>query len=166
MKILRTMMVLALAAIIGVGMSTSADAAFKLRLTEIGGPTVTITDNGAGDISPIAGVIVFMDALGKWAVNVTTGISKPVIGGIDTAVMDLNSVNVSSSGPSTLMIELTDTDFSLPPFPEYNLVTSVGGTTNGKFSLEKYYDVENQEFGNILYIHMDRLVRRIFNNTI
>jgi len=96
------------------GPSTS-QAEFKLRLTQ-GATVVELTDVDND------GVISFNGVVGSFTVNVSTGISKPVLG---PATMDLNSINV---GVGTLTIELTDTDF-VGPAPGYNL--DVGGTTNG-----------------------------------
>ena len=82
----------------------------------------TTADDWAG-----AGTIQFNGTLGAFIVNVTTGISKPVIG---PARIDLNSVNVTGSARGQLQIGLTDTDF-LYPSGMAPVVNSIGGTTDG-----------------------------------
>jgi hypothetical protein len=132
--------------------ASPADAAFKLRLTDGLGNTVTIVDGGVGDGSPPAnGVIVFNGAIpgppggSVWTVNVTTGISKPVLGGPSLATMDLNSVNVSTAGAGTLTIELTDTGF-LTPAGNVHASMLIGGTTAGTVTYQAFVDAGNAEF--------------------
>ncbi len=123
--------------------STPASAVAKLMLDD-GGTTVTIVDNGVGDISPILGVVSFNGSVGtNWVVNVTTGISAPIIGD-PPPNMDLNSVNVSSSGAGTLTIKFTDDGFYAVngKFNTYAgptvAYTLVGGTTDGSVALTTY----------------------------
>src|SRR5688572_11527212 len=90
--------------------AAQAHAIPQLRLTTNTGATVTVTDGGAGDSSATDGLVVFMGALGDWNVNVTTGISRPIIGSELVPMLDLNSLNVTSnSGPAgSIKLELTD----------------------------------------------------------
>lgn len=120
-------------------------SAGSLRLSDNGGVTwVTITDNTPGDISPSLGAITFNGAVGNFNINVTTGISKPILGGTNDPVMDLNSVNVSGSGPGTLTIQFTDVDFGSALHPGF--ITLVGGTTSGTVAVASYYDLGNATF--------------------
>src|SRR5262245_784519 len=72
---------------------------FRLRLEDTAtGEGVVLTDNGAGDINGLNGAITFSGSIGGFVVNVTTGLSQPIIGGTNNyAELDLNSVNVSMS---------------------------------------------------------------------
>ena len=112
--------------------SSVADASplFRLRVENLAtGEGVVITDNGAGDSVPGAGVIQFSGSLGSFSINVTTGISKPNIGGVNNyAELDLNSVNVSFSGAGILRITLEDGGFTLGPDGPLSVVGLVGGT--------------------------------------
>lgn len=89
----------------------------------------TIFDQGVGDADPTVGSVVRLGGMGGWNVNVTTGISKPVLGSSTGALVDLNSINISSTGTTdTLTIEFWDFDFNgsgLRPF-----TTAIGGTLN------------------------------------
>ena len=77
-----------------------------------GGTTVTITDNGLGDSNPVIGAVTYVGAVGgNWLVNITTGLSKPVVGSATVPKMDLNSVNATSGGAGTLTIKWSDDNF-------------------------------------------------------
>ena len=122
----------------------SAHALFKLRLTQ-GATVVEVVDNGAGDLNPVVGAVTFAGPVGTFNVNVSTGVSKPVIGDGTTAEMDLSSVNV---GVGTLTIELTDTNFALPLQPA-TFISSVGGTTEGTSSFAAYANSNNAEYATV-----------------
>ena len=104
---------------------------FRLRLEDIStGIGVVVTDGGGGDIDPLIGVITYSGSIkNDFLVNVTTGISKPVIGGVNNyAELDLNSVNVQVSRAGTLRITLEDTGYTSGPDGELSAVGAVGGT--------------------------------------
>jgi PEP-CTERM motif len=136
MKWLRYFYTLALAmALVGVSTIASADS-FRLRIEDTGlGIGAVITDNGPGDINPAIGAITFSGSLlpGGFVVNVTTGLSKPLIGGATNLVeMDLNSVNVFAGAAGTLRITLEDTDFIAgADGATLSFVGTVGGTLSG-----------------------------------
>ena len=93
------------------------------------------------------GLMTFSGVLPGWAVNVTTGVSKPLIGGPNEAKLDLNSVNVSSDAPGTLVLMLTDTDFGTGWAPgNYTLNSGIGGTTDGTIEYVQAIDNLNWEF--------------------
>jgi hypothetical protein len=72
-------------------------SALTLNLSASGGFSVSVTDNGAGDINPAIGAVTFSGALGPFfTINVTTGLSMPVLPLIQ---IDLNSVNVKLGRP-------------------------------------------------------------------
>jgi len=114
------------------GTVAQASPLFRLRLEDSGtGQGVVITDNGAGDTSASSGVITFNGSVGSFIVNVTTGLSKPLIGGTNNyAELDLNSVNVRVSGPGSLRITLEDGGYTLGPDGPLSVGSLVGGTLN------------------------------------
>jgi hypothetical protein len=90
-------------------LSTSAAYAdlLRLRLEDISsgsGSGVVVTDGKAGDTNPLTGVITYLGSINNnFLINVTTGISKPVIGGVNNyAELDLNSVNVQRTSDTVL----------------------------------------------------------------
>lgn len=91
-----------------------------------------------------SGVISFSGAVGSFIVNVTTGISKPLIG---PSRLDLNSIDVSGAA-GRLIISLTDTDYTLPAG---GFTAEHGGTTDGMVDISYRYDASNQEFGGSVF---------------
>jgi hypothetical protein len=123
-----------------------AKAVAKLELYD-GSNTVVVADQGVGDTNPLLGVIGYGNPLGSWIVNVTTGISKPVLGSATKPELDLSSVNVSSKsgGSVNLRIRFSDVDFG-------NLIgltsftSAIGGVTNGGVTFDTYYSNSNGWF--------------------
>lgn len=139
---------LALAALVA---APSAEAAAQLRLVSNQGTaapgddiTVTITDDGAGDVFAGPGVVTFVGAVGLWNINVSTGLTKPASPGSAFMVtMDLNSVNTSTAA-GTLDIYFTDTDWNIAtPVP---VAVNVGGTLGGTATFQTFYDNGNTPF--------------------
>jgi len=126
---------IAIIAILALSGSAAYADTLPLRvLLQTGGSTgVIITDGGTGDINPVTGAVTFSGSLGSgFLVNVTTGTSKPIIGGnTNYAELDLNSVNVEVSGPGQLLIVLQDKNYNLGPNGSLSLDAAVGGTLSG-----------------------------------
>jgi PEP-CTERM motif-containing protein len=134
--------VLTLAVAFAAASATTAEAALKVRLTS--GVSVTLADGDPGDSCLAVGCVTFSGPVGTFFVNVSTGLSKPVLPNTPSiATMDLNSVNVSMV-PGTITIELTDTDF-LPQGPGL-FKGDVGGTANGTVSFSAFKNDSNVEF--------------------
>jgi hypothetical protein len=83
--------------------------------------TLTLTD-GAGDTasgvasSGIPGLITFAGAVGNWTLNLSAGITMPIIGSATSPAMDLISVNGfnafgAKAGGNTLTITFTESGF-------------------------------------------------------
>ncbi len=143
--------------------SAAAEAAFVLTIDDLGtagidvivvdefdGAVGTVTTLGASNSADILGgdgLVGFSGSVGAFVVNVTTGVSKPVIGGGSRARLDLNSVDVSG-GAGILEIKLTDTDFVMT-YPELQNTFNhlVGGTTDGTIEFYGAADFDNFEFG-------------------
>jgi hypothetical protein len=145
-----------------IGIVQDANALFVLTLDDLStvGIDVIVSDNAllgtptkkgvttVLDGTATVGAVSFNGVVGTFSVNVTTGVSKPVIGGFNVSRIDLNSINVSGSAAGQLKIELTDTDFSLPVSPNpYTLKSFIGGTTDGTVDLDQFVDLSNNEFG-------------------
>jgi hypothetical protein len=155
------MIMVLLVGVFAMGIVQDASALFVMYLddTATAGIDVIVADNAALgtvtkkgltnalDGSAPVGVITYNGGAGVFNVNVTTGVSKPIIGGPQVAKIDLNSVNVSG-GAGTLEIGLTDIDFSLPNIPTpYILTSRIGGTTSNTVDYEQFVDRANNEFG-------------------
>jgi hypothetical protein len=142
--------VLTLALAFGALSVAKAEAALVLRLTQ-GVSVVTLTDgdnDGVGgnpdDACAAVGCVTFVGDVGVFFLNVSTGLSKPVLPNTPSrATMDLNSVNTSNAA-GTLLIELTDTDFV--GLTSGSFKGDVGGTTNGTATFWAYKNDSNVEF--------------------
>ena len=127
--------------------SFPAYATFILELeqTSIGGTgPVTIPDGSGLDSNPVIGAITFIGVVDGFTINVTTGLSKPVLSSAPGKI-DLNSIDLSGAA-GTLEIRLSDTDFPTL-VPNAALMMAAGGTTNGKVSLTSIFDPDNNPFG-------------------
>ena len=100
-----------------------------------------LAPNTSADLYAQDGAVTWSGAVGSWIVNVTTGLSKPLVG---PARLDLNSVNVSG-GAGTLTIMHTDTDFTY--LGGLSALAAIGGTTKGSVQYKAFFDASNKEFG-------------------
>jgi hypothetical protein len=104
-------------------------------------------DDGLGHVATAQdldndGVVSFSGALGNWVVNVTTGITYPVLGSAGQPILDLSSVNVSSGSGGNLNIEVSAIGYTWLG----EGVLSIGGTTSGVVTASAYYDSGNSFF--------------------
>jgi hypothetical protein len=112
-----------------------------LRLST-GTTTIEITDGGAGDANPLAGIVTYIGAVGtEWTINVTTG--QTAIGSITEPKFDLNSVDSSSTSsmfinPADLTIMLSDAGF-IGNDQSRIFNAHIGGTTQGTLTYNTYY---------------------------
>jgi hypothetical protein len=123
-------------------------ASLMISLDDGVGDSATITDGSVGDINPAAGAVTFSGSIGNFMINVTTGLSKPVLGSAADPFIDLNSVDVTSraSTGGTLTLSVTDTDFLGGGGP-IDFLSSIGGTAGGNVVDTTYLDCSNAEFG-------------------
>ena len=112
-----------------------------------GTTTITVWDDGVGDVNSTTGAVTYIGSIGVWTVNVTTGIGVPVVGTSSWPILDLNSVNVTTTTGGTLNVAVTQTGLGPLPTGSSSLRTSVGGTTAGTVSFTTYYDVTDLAFG-------------------
>lgn len=105
----------------------AAHATVTLSFSVDGGAAVTCADQAACDVNSAVGAVTFVGALGVYNVNVTTGLVAPSLP--LPALIDMNSVNVSSAGVGahTLTIMLSQTGFTAPG----NITGAFGGTLTG-----------------------------------
>lgn len=126
-------------------LSAPARADLILILDDGLGNSVSITDGSVLDTNPLAGVVSFSGGLGAFIVNVSTGISYPVMGSPLEPILHLNSVEVSV-GTGSIMIGLSATDF-IAPFGDGSFALAFGGVTGGTIDVEAYVDSTNAAWG-------------------
>ena len=129
--------------------ASRVDASPILQLIS-GLTTVTVYDNGVGDLDPTVGAITFVGAVGTFNVNTATGLSYPIVGGTDIASLDLNSIDArtTSTGGATLSVALTDTGFTQGlGLPDYLHWAWAGTITQGDtVSGQGYLSASNLPF--------------------
>lgn len=137
---MRLMKCLALPAFAAVLLFPSAGihAAPTLSFSLDGGAAITCADGDSCDSSVLAGVVTYNHSIGDFVVNVTTGISKPLLTG-SPSLMDLNSINLQASGGAhTLVMMFSDTGFA----GIGSIAGAFGGTLTGSGAsilAEAYY---------------------------
>jgi hypothetical protein len=99
--------------------------------------TSSYTTTGAVTVTSVSytptGSVVFNGSVGTWALNVTTGESKPFIGSATSPHMDLNSSDTTTAA-GTLTIKLQDTGFGPAPLGT-SFTQSIGGTMGSGWTL-------------------------------
>jgi hypothetical protein len=129
-----------------------AQGAFILTL-QSGATTVSVPDNGSGDIDPTVGVITFTGPVGVYSTNITTGFSNEpgdTFGGL-LQISSLNAHN-GSGGQATLTATLEDTSFTQPATTSLALGSSLGltvlrSTAGDSLSFQSYADPSNTQGG-------------------
>jgi len=128
----------------------SARADFQLEIQSNNGSNVVITDGGKGDTNPLTGAITYMGMFGGYELSLTTGVSKPLVGGANEAQVAISSIDVAFGGSGTLTIKLTDTGFNFPlsPGSSVQMVSAVTGSPSSgtSFSFQSYADASNTAF--------------------
>ncbi len=89
-----------------------------------GTSSVSVTDNGAGDLTPALGAVTFSGSVGAWTLTVDTGTTKPMIGSVQFPAMDLSFHAVGPAGAPLLYILFSDDGFNATG----SVSDSLGGT--------------------------------------
>ena len=135
---------LAVAAAMIAGFTGPARATLFLQLSS-GGQTVTIEDGGVGDMNASVGAVTFMGSVGGFAMNISTGTSKPILGDSTYGALSLGSMDFSGPAAGEITIRLTDTSYT-----QQNIASgafSAAGVTDGAVTTKAYIDFDNQAFG-------------------
>ena len=120
----------AVSALVCLMMVSPASAIPTLQLSA-GATTITVADGSGLDVNPAVGVVTYVGAVGSfWTINVTTGITTPVLGTTAWPDLDLNSVNVTQPGGPALTLKFSEFYFnnSVLTIP---MVYNIGGTASG-----------------------------------
>jgi hypothetical protein len=125
--------------------TSKAEAAFTMYLCNDagcgGGGDVTVTDNGAGDLTNLTAgrISAFLGGVGGFsAFDIETGLSKPELGSAGSPQLDLQ-FNALSAGAAEAWLYISDTDFT----GVTSLKVTAGGTTNGTVEAVLYGGANN-----------------------
>jgi hypothetical protein len=142
-----------IAALATVALLSASPARADLVLQLInGGTTVQVTDqvtvpvapNTNPDANSTLGAVTFIGGVGVWNVNVSTGTGNPVF---QQGHLDLNTLNINSTGSGTLDILITQTNLTAPIS---GFTMSFGGTLSGTAATVQFVswrDPTNTPFG-------------------
>ncbi len=144
-KIKRPLTIISMLIVVAVMSFAITANALQIKLTD-GVNTEIITDGGLGDLNLSVGAVTWSGQLGVFNINVTTGVSKPLIGSVAVPELDLNSIQVSGSAGS-IDVYVTDTDFGPMEAGLSGFLTGIGGTTDGRITCDTYFDASNTAFG-------------------
>jgi len=104
---------------------------------------IIVVDGSVNDLSNVTGAVAVSTSYQGWTINVVTGVSYNNLGSVSQPYIDLNTINVSSTGGGTIIVGVDVIGFTGPiaagktgPF-----FMEVGGTTSGKVDIYAMYDV-------------------------
>jgi len=144
---------LAVAAMALAAMLVSARPADALSITlseANSGTSITIQDNGVGDLNLLPGAVAYAGILGGIVFDLTTALADPLVGGPDEAILSLTQLAVTANNAARLTISVTDTNRTLAPaVPVASFSGAFGGalTGNGNVTARTYVDLANTAFG-------------------
>jgi hypothetical protein len=108
--------------------SAAMVAAICDSATCLGGNSLIVTDNGAGDTIGALGAINFTTSFDGYTLNVNTSQSKPMIGSATAPQLDLNFAVTSNGSPTgSVFLFVSDTDF----LTDGKFQMAMGGTNSG-----------------------------------
>ncbi len=97
--------------------------------------TITIVDNGSGDLNPTDGIISWMGTIAGWDFSMTMGSSYPATGGADKPELHLTVGNISTSGAGTVSFKFYNTFYAWNPALS-GLYSGYGGSVANGMTVE------------------------------
>lgn len=117
-----------------------------LRLSSAG-DVVQVADNGAGDLDPGVGSVLFFGAVGGWDANVTSGFGSAILGPNELDLNTQSAVSRNGSFINPLVLELTEMGFTGGLGGIAAFLGTIGGVTDGTVSWTLFIDPTNAAFG-------------------
>lgn len=134
-----------------------ASAIPTLTLNDGVNPINVIVDGSVADVNPLAGAVSWIGSIGVWNLNVSTGLTKPLLGSPSSPQMDLNTIE-TSTGAGVMTIMFSDTNFT-GAVPDVSALARTGGTTTGTVDVFSFVD-----HGNILLAESILLTSQSFDS--
>jgi len=101
-----------------------ANATLMMQL-QSGANSIAFSDGDSADKNPLVDAITYLDTIGNWKLNVSTGLA---FGFNSQNLIDLNSLNSSAGSSAPLILSLLQTGITLPTI---GWILDVGGTLAG-----------------------------------
>jgi hypothetical protein len=144
---------LAVAVVLAVGLGLTAFGSTTDELTiSSGSSTVTITDNGVGDVNPANGVISYNNSnFNGWNISVATGTSYSpglIPYGLDVASLTATCDLVGGCTTQSLIVTYSDINFNTPvPIGDFLQTFSTTDSGPGTATENAWFDNTNTLFG-------------------
>lgn len=135
MKKFKKLMLVGMMALVLIGVQATSHA-LTLGFSDGIADLQFVTDNGPGDLNPLTGGITYIGSFSGayWTFNLTTGLSKPILGSASSPYIFFDSVSVSSGGSGQIYFGVVETGFIGPisgglagPF-DFTVTGTAGGT--------------------------------------
>jgi hypothetical protein len=124
-----------------------------LRFSDDVAATVTVSDNGAGDINPATGLILSSVTMTDYTLVVGVSTSKPINSRSPALTLTLTSVSYIHSGVAPMLtVMATDNNFAAPTFTSLDILTNQAtqnmgtGVTAASSAANGYINQSNVEF--------------------
>jgi hypothetical protein len=127
------------ALIVALGFSYEARADLEVMVTD-GVHTGTANDGGTG-------LAAFSGTIGNFNVAITEGAGFPAVGSPSDPILDLTSLDLTSSAGGTLTVEVTETGFTTISSAATFLSDITGIYTNSNATMNTYLDTTDADFG-------------------
>ncbi len=106
-----------------------------------------ILDNIGGDLDGDLGSIKWFGAVDDFNVAFSMGLTKPVSGTAGNPVMDFDVTSVSGGYGNVLTFEFTEVGYGPLDPGLLGFISAFSATTNGTVTIEAFYDVSNDAYG-------------------
>jgi len=111
------------------------------------GVVIQVADNGAGDLDPGVGSVLFVGAVGGWDTNITSGLGSAILGPNELDLNTNSAISRNGSFVHPLVLELTEMGFTGGLGGIAAFLGTIGGTTDGTISWWLYIDPTDAAFG-------------------
>ena len=146
MKMMKRNAAAAAVAALSLAAAPMSQAVPSMQISDGVNAALVITDNSALDSSLALGQVNYNGTYNGWTILVSSGVSKPFIGSINSPALDL-SFQITRSGASqeTLSVFFSDNDFNVAA--PANFMLAAGGTLGNLGSpginVRSYYNLAN-----------------------
>lgn len=142
MKKFKKLMLVGMMALVLIGVQATSHALTLVFYDQTDHIYLSLKDGGGGDLSPLAGAVAYVGVIPGidnygWAINLTMGVSKPIIGSEADPELRFSSLSFTSQRGGHLLFGVVDSGFTGP----------VNGDSAGPFT----FDVDGTTAGSVIF---------------